>query len=74
MNGLTDQMPGFLVIGVGNVQIIGNLIFRQLTQGAGLEIGVVGLDQGLDAAIFQKLPFFLQGFPGKCGENQPMDS
>ena len=65
-------MGGFLKIRIGNVQVVGNLVLRQLANGSGLGVGVVGLDQGLDAGIFQNLRFLLQLFGREGGKNQPV--
>ena len=42
-----------LKILVGNIKIVCNLVLWQLTESAGLEVGVMGFQQGFDAMILK---------------------
>ena len=51
-------------ISVGNIKIVCNLILRQLTESAGLLVGVMGFQQGFDAVILKNTHLGFYGFYG----------
>ena len=48
----------------GNIKIVCNLVLRQLTDSAGLLVGVMGFQQGFDAVLLKDTHLGLYGFHG----------